>query len=260
MASKTDPPIRVTFGRACRDVRLRLDISFSALARQAGISPSYLARVERGLANPSMRTVEDIAAALGLQLGLVVRPPVILAGPNDRRQRDLIHARCSGYVDRRLRAAGWSTLREVPIVDGRYRGWIDLLAFDPTSGTLLIIEIKTRLDDLGAVERQLGWYEGQAPRVAAEQGWTAKCTRSLLLLLASEENERAIRANREVLERAFPTREWLLGTATDSAQRGLALIDPRSRRREWLGRPVVDGRRTPTPFRDFADAAARLAV
>lgn len=55
--------------------------------------------------------------------------------------------------------AGCLIAREVDISAGGGRGWIDILAFDPRTATLVIVEIKTRLDDLGRVERQLGWYE-----------------------------------------------------------------------------------------------------
>jgi hypothetical protein len=41
--------------------------------------------------------------------------------------------------------------------------------------------------------------------------------------------------------------------------RGLALIDPTSRRRDWLLPSRSDGRRTRAPYMDYADAARRLA-
>ena len=68
--------------------------------------------------------------------------------------QDPVHARCSAYVDRRLGASGWATAREVEIVHGRTHGWIDLLAFDRRTGMMVVIEIKTRLEDIGALERQ----------------------------------------------------------------------------------------------------------
>jgi transcriptional regulator with XRE-family HTH domain len=250
-------PIRATLGRALRETRARLDVSLDEVASQAGITASYLGRVERGLANPTMATVERIAAAVGLELGIDVRPPVFLTTDARERQRDLVHGRCSGYVERRLRSTGFETAREVPIEDGRYRGWIDLLAFDPTSGTLYIIEIKTRLDDIGAIERQMTWYEQHARASALSRGWQATRLRGLLVILATEENETAIRVNRDVLDRAFPARLGLT-SATPVAERGLGLIDPRSRRRDWLFRPIADGRRTRAPFRDYADAAAQM--
>ena len=78
------------------------------------------------------------------------------------------------YVDRRLRSAGWLTLREVEVVHGRSHGWIDLLP-DPRTGRL-VVEIKTRLDDVGAIERQLGWYRRMAPAIARAQGWEVRQT------------------------------------------------------------------------------------
>ena len=251
-----DPdPIRLTFGRACRDVRGRLGLSLEEVASAAGLTASYLARVERGLANPTFDTVDRVADALGLRLVLDIRPPVFIG---TLPTSDFVHARCSAYVDRRQRTAGWWTAREVTLVDGRYRGWIDLLAFDPSSGTLLIIEIKTRLDDVGALERQLSWYERSAPVLARERGWSPRSIRSVVLLLASEEVERAIQANREVVDVAFPRRHAVLDAAGDQG-RGMALIDPRRRRRDWLMRSRIDGRRGPAPYRDYADAATRLA-
>jgi hypothetical protein len=35
--------------------------------------------------------------------------------------------------------------------------------------------------------------------------------------------------------------------------RGLALVDPSSRRRDWLIRTSVDGRRSPASYRGYAD-------
>jgi transcriptional regulator with XRE-family HTH domain len=253
----SDPqPIRVTFGRASGDTRLRLGLTLEAVAAAAGITASYLARIERGRANPTFDTVDRVAEALGLQLYLDVRPPVFVGSPP---MRDLVHARCSAYVDRRLRDDGWSTAREVALVDGRYRGWIDLLAFDPATGTLLIIEIKTRLDDIGALERQLGWYERSAPELARDRGWPAKSIRSVLLALATAEVERTLHANSDALSIAFPRRDEVLKPSV-AAGRGLALIDPRRRRRAWLMKSRLDGRRSVAPYRDYADAATRLGA
>lgn len=246
--------IRVTFGRACLDVRVRLGLSLEEVAPAAGITASYLARIERGFANPTVDTVQRVSDALGIQLFLDVRPPVFLGS---RPMRDVVHARCSAYVDRRLRADGWSTAREVTLVDGRYRGWIDLLAFDPTTGALLVIEIKTRIEDIGSLERQLGWYERAAPGLAQARGWPVRWIRSIVLLLASEEVERTLHTNRDVLDIAFPLRDDIL-QSTGVTRRGLALIDPRRRRRDWLIRSRIDGRRSVAPYRDYADAVARL--
>lgn len=253
-------PIRSTFARACLDTRLALDLTQQAVADRAGVTRSYIARVERGEANPSIRRVEAIADALGLELELAVRPPLVVGGA---RVRDSVHARCLGYSGRRLSGHGLEVAREVEIVHGRSHGWIDLLAFDPRTGTLLVIEVKTRLDDLGAVERQLGWYERAAWGLTRELGWEPRRLRSWLLVLASDEVEQVLIANRPYLNEAFPARARemarLIGSAAPSTAtgRGLAMIDPSSRGRDWLIRSRLDGRRSPARYVDYADAARR---
>ena len=228
------------------------------IGRRAGVERGYIAKIEGGHANPSIAVVARIAAALQMDAELILRPPVILGGTS---QRDLVHARCSGQVDRRLRMMGLQTVREVEIVHARSHGWIDLLAFEPSTSTLLIIEIKTRIDDLGAIERQLGWYERSAPVVARGLTWRPRHVRTWLLALASEEVEGAIRENRSILETQFPVRAqaaqtWLSVGGPPPPGRLLALIDPGSRRRDWLIRSRIDGRRSMAPYRDYRDAAA----
>lgn len=133
--------LRVTFARLCFDTRTMLDITQQTLADAVGVSRPYIAAIEAGRGNPSLEVVVRIADRLGIELELVARQPSVLA----RAQHDLVHARCSGYVDRRLRRAGWEVRREVEVVNGQSHGWIDLLAFDPRTGMLLIIEVKTRI-------------------------------------------------------------------------------------------------------------------
>jgi transcriptional regulator with XRE-family HTH domain len=257
------PPARVTLARASRDGRLSLGLSQSALAAKVGVARSYLAAIERGRANPSLAVIVRLAAALGLELDLTLRSPVIVG---DRRQRDAVHARCSGYVDRRLRAAGWETAREVALVDGRWRGWIDLLAFDPRTGTLIVIEIKTVIDDVGALERQVDWYERMARNVARDRGWQPRRVVTWLLVLASEQNEQAMTQNRDALDRSFPVavsamKELLTDPGASWPKgRATAMIDPARRRHIWLVRPRIDGGRSDVPYRDYRHAAASLAV
>lgn len=256
-------PIRTTLARACRDTRLALGMTQQAVASRAGVTRSYIAQLERGNANPSIRRVEAIAQALGLEVDLAIHRPTIIGGP---RVRDAVHARCSAYVGRRLRSLGLEVAREVEIVHGRSHGWIDLLAYDPRTRTLLVIEVKTRLDDLGAVERQLGWYERAAWDRARELGWEPRRIRSWLLVLASEEVEGVLAGNRRYVNEALPVRaremamELLSGAPSTATGRGLALIDPSSRGHDWLIRSRIDGRRSPSRYVDYADAARRSAA
>jgi transcriptional regulator with XRE-family HTH domain len=253
--------LQLAFGRQCRETRLGLDVSQQELAASVGVTRGYIANVERGSANPSLAVVERVALALGLEFELVARASTIDRGA---RQRDLVHARCSGYVGRRLGRAGWHVEREVEVVRGRYHGWVDIVAFHPSSATMLVIEVKTRLDDVGAVERQLGWYEQSAIDVARRLGWRPRRVAGWVLLLASDEVDGAVRSNREALAMAFTGRaramlDVLNRPGSIPLGRGLGLIDPRTKRRDWVQRTGVDGRRSPLPYLDYADAARRLA-
>ena len=252
-------PLRTTFARLCRDTRMMLDITQATLADAVGVSRSHIAGLETGRVNPSLDLVWRIADRLGIDLDLNARPSLVISD----RGGDLVHARCSSYVDDRLRSAGWITRPEVELARDHGHGWIDLLAFEPRSRTLVIVEIKTRLDDLGALERQLGWYERHAGDVARSLGWRPTRTLTWLVVLASTEVEDALRLHRAVLGRTFPTRApqmraIVLDGRAPASRRGIALIDPKSRRRDWLMTSRSDGRRSAAPYMDYADAVRRL--
>ena len=252
--------LRERFGREVRDARVALDVSQREVATAVGVSRGYIAHLENGRANPSLRVIERVGDALGITFELIARAPTAEIGP---KQRDAVHAWCSGYVDRRLRRGGWQVQREVEIVQGRHHGWVDLVACHPRSSTMLVVEIKTRLDDIGAVERQLSWYERSAPSVARRFRWRATDVVAWLLVLATDEVEGALRVNRDVLAAGFPVRAremaaCFAGASSSGSGRGLALIDPTSKRAAWLMPARIDGRRSPAAFATYSEAARRL--
>ena len=56
-----------TFGRRVR--KLRAPLTQAELAHRAGISPGFLARIERGLQDPTLTTIEKLAKALHIKAG-----------------------------------------------------------------------------------------------------------------------------------------------------------------------------------------------
>lgn len=57
-----------TFGANIRQLRLKKDLSQTALAKKAGLSPNYIGTLERGLQNASLKTLERLAIALGCEI------------------------------------------------------------------------------------------------------------------------------------------------------------------------------------------------
>jgi len=56
-----------SFGRRVR--KLRGQLTQGELAHRAGISPGFLARIERGLQDPTLTTIEKLAKALRIKPG-----------------------------------------------------------------------------------------------------------------------------------------------------------------------------------------------
>jgi transcriptional regulator with XRE-family HTH domain len=164
-------------GTAVRDARQNLGWSQADLARRCGLSQATVSNVERCDGDASIGTVGAVLDALSIRPELRLRSPFV-----DRRpQRDVVHRPCVAYVGRRLEAAGWAVESEVEVTDDRMHGWVDILAFDRTSGCVIVGEVKTELHDLGEIERTMGWYERLAWRASARfagapDRWSGSCS------------------------------------------------------------------------------------
>lgn len=255
--------LAVATGRGVRDARLAIGWSQRELGLRAGVSQAAISRLERG--QPSglgLEEIERIAIGLGGTLRITLETPFLA----DRaRQRDRVHARCVAHVASRLRGLGWLVETEVEIEGRNGPGWIDVLAFHAESGTMLVIEVKTEIHDFGRIQRTLAWYSRRAWLVARDRGWRVRRLHGALLLLATDAVDARLRENRHLADEAFPGRAApLAALAADPAQsavpveRSLAMIDPLSRRHDWLRPTRLDGRRTRAPHDDYAAVARRL--
>ncbi len=252
----TPPADSGALGRAIRDLRRALGWSQQELGRRAGVSQARVSRLERGAGRgPSIEHAGRLVAAMGGRLVWSLDAPVL----HDRSlQHDAGHARCIAYVMTRLRAVGWQVATEVEVGGDRSRGWIDILAFLPATRVLLVIEVKTELHDLGAIQRTLGWYEREAWMSARRFGWQVRNAASVLLLLETRVVDARVAGQRTTFDLGFPGRAASLrgivaGRTPDGARRFVAMIDPMSRRTEWLRPLRIDGRRTQARHADYAD-------
>jgi transcriptional regulator with XRE-family HTH domain len=64
-APPADADVHVELGRWLRLLRKRKGLSLAAVAEQSGLSQSFLSQMERGLTQPSLRSVNRVARALG---------------------------------------------------------------------------------------------------------------------------------------------------------------------------------------------------
>jgi transcriptional regulator with XRE-family HTH domain len=244
-------------GRLVKSLRTTIGWSQRGLGARAGLSQSMVCLVERGsLGDLTFSTASVLLESMGARLVVSADAPYL----GDRqRQRDPAHARLSAYGVARLRRSGWLVRTEVEIGGNRSRGWIDILAIHPSTGLLLVIELKTEIRDLGGIERSLGWYEREAWAAARRLGWRPRRVLGCLLLLATQGNELRLTANRASIDLGFPMRARHLGpivsagTDPDLPGRAIAMIDPRSKRRAWCGPLRIDGRRSAAPYLDYAD-------
>ena len=60
------------FGGVVRELRLERGMTQAEAAKRAGVTGSYLARVELGQVQPSMRVVQKVAAALGVPVAALL--------------------------------------------------------------------------------------------------------------------------------------------------------------------------------------------
>ena len=61
-------PLRERFGLRVKELRLASGLSQEAFADHASIARSYMSRIERGMANPSLDAIEGLAGALGVDV------------------------------------------------------------------------------------------------------------------------------------------------------------------------------------------------
>ena len=128
---------RATFGDDVRRLREDAGISRAELSRGSGVDPSYLARIEGGVASPSFETAARLGLALGADLAARLYPST---GPliRDRHQ-----ARIAASLLSMLHGS-WQSFTEIA-VRRPSRGWIDVGLLSARQNVLAATEIQSEL-------------------------------------------------------------------------------------------------------------------
>jgi transcriptional regulator with XRE-family HTH domain len=249
-------------GELVRDTRLAIGWSQAELGARVGASQTTIWRIEHG--DPGtidLGTVQRVLASLGLRATLEVEGRH-LADRAD--QRDRVHAALIAAIAGRLRRFGWMVETEVPTGAASPTGWIDALAYRERDAAMAIIEVKTDLPDVGGLQRQVTWYEREAPYAARRLGWHPASTNVIVICLSSAAVAARLREHRELLGPAFPgdprtAERWLRDPgASPPAGRTLALTDLARRRDPALQPSGLHGRGIRPAYRDYAHAASIL--
>ena len=184
-------------GSSIKATRQAIGWSEREFAARLGTNQAAVQRLESGRqAHLDVRLATEALDLLGIRLTIDANP-IGLAGRQE--QRDLVHARCCGYVARELKRRGWEVRTEVEIGGGRFRGWIDILAYRPSDRALLVIEVKTEIDDLGRILRSIGWYTRSSRDAARAMGWRPEVVLPVLVALATVENDTRVTMNADLI-------------------------------------------------------------
>lgn len=198
-------------GSVIRAVRLRKRWRQADVAAAARASTATVSRVERGsFERISVGMLLRIAASLEIRIDWLPR----WRGGELDRMLNSGHAAMHEAAALELGRTGWLATAEATFGIYGERGAIDILAFHPPTGGLLVIELKTDLVDVQALIGAVDRYRRLAPRIASERGWVATSVSCWVLLRDTPSNHRRLAAHATVLRNAFPNdgrrmRRWL---------------------------------------------------
>ena len=192
-----------------RSTRLALGLTQRQVADAAGISRSYVGRLERNeIHEPGIDNIASLAAALGLRLRVALYPEG--EAIRDRVQLRLIDA----FRTRLHPSIGWRT--EVPLpIQGDRRAW-DAVAIAADGWTA--IEAISRLGVVDATLRATNQKQRDDPRIS----------RTVLVIADTPRNRHALRLAHATVRAEYPldTRAVLaaLGNGTSPAASGIVLL------------------------------------
>ncbi|HVL53412.1 MAG TPA: helix-turn-helix transcriptional regulator [Vitreimonas sp.] len=199
------------FGRGIRALRQRRRWRQADVAAAAGVSRSVIWRVERGrAARVSVATLERIAEALGARVVLRLD----WGGQDLDRLLDGDHAALVDAVVGSLVAGGWSCLTEVTFSVYGERGSIDILAWHAATRSLLVIEVKTVVPDVGPMIATLDRKTRLAPGIVRDRGWIPASVSRLLVVRDGPTVRRHVAKLDSTFRSGFPernvaVRRWL---------------------------------------------------
>ena len=97
-----------TFGSHIRNIRRKQDMRLVDLSEKADLSVPYLSEVERGISNPSLRTMEKLAKGLGMHLYEIADYEEKIPAYSQRLVDDVIRI-VRNSLEREYKDEGWKS-------------------------------------------------------------------------------------------------------------------------------------------------------
>jgi transcriptional regulator with XRE-family HTH domain len=190
-------------GLALRALRIRRGWRQKDLGSRARVPLRAISLIERGrVADVRVSTVRTVAETLGTHLELLVRS----ASADVERLLNARHAAMQEALIREFRSVGgWQPFPEVSFSYYGERGVIDVLAWHAGTRSLLVIELKTALVDIGDLLGTMDRRSRLAWRIATDRGWEPTGVSGWVAMADSRTNRRHVAAHATTLRAKFPT-------------------------------------------------------
>jgi transcriptional regulator with XRE-family HTH domain len=194
--------LAVRLGIGAKGARLSASLRQTDVSRQAGISQSFLSRMERGHGQQaSLETWASVAAATGHQLAAFIERV-----PGTTLPRDYEHLKRQQLVISTARAGGWTATVEQAIdADWDRPRSIDVVLTRAARGETAVVEVWNLVDDVGAAFRGL---DAKVARITRQQG---AATSGLMVIRGTRRNRALVRDFKALFRAQFPASSaaWL---------------------------------------------------
>jgi transcriptional regulator with XRE-family HTH domain len=216
----------VRFGLAVRALRRRRGWTQTELGARAALSQSAVSRIEAGEGDRvTVMALGRVAAAVGARIRVIL----LAHGEDLDRLLDGEHALIVERVARLLRDDGWEVVPEATFSVYGERGSIDLLAYHPGTGALLVIEVKSTIPDIQATLAGIDRKARLATVVAKERGWRVRNVSRWLVVPGDRTSRRRVATHEATFRAALPgrTREMRTWAADPrGAVAGIVFVAP----------------------------------
>jgi transcriptional regulator with XRE-family HTH domain len=193
----------IRLGLGYRALRQRRRLTQDQLGSKARVSGSVICRIERGHADRvAVHTLVRVAAALDARIDV----RLLWQGEGLDRLLDARHARLVDLVLDILTSGAWEVATEVSFNVYGERGSIDILAFHPATGCLLVIEVKSVVPDMQSMLAGLDRKGRLAHDIASERGWQVSSVSKLLVLPNDRTARRRVEDHEATFRTALPAR------------------------------------------------------